>query len=1362
MLINPLLSNSYLSRNSFYTVITPKRIHPNSVHNVSISTHLTTQETKVRLEIKCKPHIGKTFTFSHEVTVPPNSTKNVNFRFDGLPGGKFNFTAKGTKGIIFDNWTRLLYIPKSMLVFIQTDKRIYKPNSFVRYRIIALDSDLKVIPNTRNINVTIYNSNNLKIKELTNAQLNDHGLFTADMPLSRNIDYGFYTIRVTVENTDEVFLEQFEVAEYKLPNFRVQVDAPKWSTFNTRSFKSRIRANYNFGKPLTGNYTAYLSPQPFEGYPKQVISTKTGTINGSAIVEFLFKGDLKIQQKYDRQYILDVTVQDALNGQRQNSSSALGVYVNDYKIMFANAPDYFKPGLHYHVKVRVLHHNNQPIDHATAENVTLYYGHTYETSIDNTMNVTLDKHGVAYGEIKVPSNATKLYVQAEYKDASIELPHILRERTKRKAFVLAKILTERPVVDEDVLIEVTSTHKMSKLTYLLIGKDAIVFANTVPVKNQSKIILKFNATSKMVPRADLLVYFMTQNGFIASDSLQVNVDMKEVFQIRLDKSVVEPGEMVNITVTAAQDSCVNLLALDESVLLLKGHQNDITRQSVLENFKSYSTNDQLKFQRRTLEAEDRRHVNFKNFRDAGMVLFTNAVKIRKKNVLFQQASGSDVDNQLLSDEQGDSDEGSSSTAVGGHDDNDDGDDELSSLISAKDILLRRNAFNIRKQFPETWLWWDVVKQTGNELILTSRAPDSITKWIINGFSVDKEAGLTIAAKKVALTVFKPFFVKMDVPVSINRGEMLTVPVVLHNYSNRTYEVDLIFHNQKKEFCFDTLSICTASYKVRVQVPNNTELPLTFRVTPYKAGQVALKVSAFSNDTLLDRVERFLKVRPEGETRYLNQAFFVDLREQRDFEILLEPHIPRNYIPDSLDIQVRMMKNIMQSSMENLDALVRLPQGCGEQNLLSLVPNVVVMDYMQGTRQKNELLKQKSMRFLQQSYQRQLRFRHPNGAYSTFGKVDEIGNVWLTAYVVRSINWAKKYITVDQKVQNRALKWLNSTQKADGSWEEVGSTIRDSIDKYSIGENGTIASLTAFTLWTFLEHPKGFVKYNDTIERSISFLNGYIDHIRDPYSIALTAYVLQLAGQDRDDQYLRRLQVTNRNVYQEKVWWSPRFLKSEEELKRPASALDIEITSYALLAALKAYQLQDAAPVIRWLVSQRNSNGGFRSSQDTIMGLYALSKVALEFRKLNNHLNFTVNNVPIKDFANMKVFKLDHSSMKRLVVHATGSGAGIVELVAKYNVVPDHNATRDEFFTILPTVENLMDDNLINITVCTRYNSNSKFGLRWWQRHTNMAIVEVNLPSGYKMDYNSYASLKLGQDHLQVRESVMNRMGLKWD
>merc|ERR1719335_355995 len=38
-------------------------------------------------------------------------------------------------------------------------------------------------------------------------------------------------------------------------------------------------------------------------------------------------------------------------------------------------------------------------------------------------------------------------------------------------------------------------------------------------------------------------------------------------------------------------------------------------------------------------------------------------------------------------------------------------------------------------------------------------------------------------------------------------------------------------------------------------------------------------------------------------------------------------------------------------------------------------------------------------------------------------------------------------------------------------------------------------------------------------------------------------------------------------------------------------------------------LADALPAARWLIQQRNSNGGFRSTQDTVVGLESLSSFA---------------------------------------------------------------------------------------------------------------------------------------------------------
>jgi len=49
----------------------------------------------------------------------------------------------------------------------------------------------------------------------------------------------------------------------------------------------------------------------------------------------------------------------------------------------------------------------------------------------------------------------------------------------------------------------------------------------------------------------------------------------------------------------------------------------------------------------------------------------------------------------------------------------------------------------------------------------------------------------------------------------------------------------------------------------------------------------------------------------------------------------------------------------------------------------------------------------------------------------------------------------------------------------------------------------------------------------------------------------------------------------------------------------AAAADVEMTSYVLLATLHGLdqsQLTSALPIVRWLSSQRNGDGGFSSTQ----------------------------------------------------------------------------------------------------------------------------------------------------------------------
>ena len=55
---------------------------------------------------------------------------------------------------------------------------------------------------------------------------------------------------------------------------------------------------------------------------------------------------------------------------------------------------------------------------------------------------------------------------------------------------------------------------------------------------------------------------------------------------------------------------------------------------------------------------------------------------------------------------------------------------------------------------------------------------------------------------------------------------------------------------------------------------------------------------------------------------------------------------------------------MGPTLKNLNNLLSLPFGCGEQNLANFAPNVYVLKYLKGTRQMNEETRLKAIRYLQ--------------------------------------------------------------------------------------------------------------------------------------------------------------------------------------------------------------------------------------------------------------------------------------------------------------------------------------------------------------------------------------------------------------
>ena len=54
------------------------------------------------------------------------------------------------------------------------------------------------------------------------------------------------------------------------------------------------------------------------------------------------------------------------------------------------------------------------------------------------------------------------------------------------------------------------------------------------------------------------------------------------------------------------------------------------------------------------------------------------------------------------------------------------------------------------------------------------------------------------------------------------------------------------------------------------------------------------------------------------------------------------------IPAELDFSLSVIGDVMGAAMSNIDSLLAMPYGCGEQNMVNFVPNIFIMRYLQAT------------------------------------------------------------------------------------------------------------------------------------------------------------------------------------------------------------------------------------------------------------------------------------------------------------------------------------------------------------------------------------------------------------------------------
>ncbi|XP_067120977.1 CD109 antigen [Centruroides vittatus] len=1301
-----------------YSVVAPKKLRPNLDYHVSATVHNVPSPVHMTISIEGPADNGNYNSISKVADLNPSETQILKFEVGEWSSGNYSLTVSGDGGLTFQNQTTLIYEPKSYSVFIQTDKAIYKPGQLVQFRIIVVN--LYLLPSvTGAIDIYITDANENRIKQW-NRIFTSKGILSFNLLLSDKPVLGDWTIHVEI--LGQSFMKTFTVAEYVLPTFSVEIITPSYATFNKSDIVATVQAKYTYGKPVKGEVIFTAAPNTqYSYYPDKTFSSFETTlkIDGSVNIPMNLVQDLQLKPNYYyREIIFNAVVQEELTGRKYNASSLLKMHETDIKIELIKSSKTFKPGLKYVAFLKVAHQDDKPLTEDNAE-LILKHGYTYNDEKWSASVYKIPKNGLVklefYPPHKIDNASVKvLNIQAEFHNHTYYISNIDAAISPSDNFIQATLLTQNPKIDEEAILEVNATEPLNHVVVEVIGRGGIAFANTFKIPNEKNYQIRFPISHRMTPRAHVVIYYIRNNNSeVIADAVNFEVPgvLRTPITVKSNIDNTKPGAEVNIEVETKPNAFIGLLGIDESILLLKSG-NDITEKDVIDEIDKYFPG----ADRFTSPWYRRRKRSFwwpglktagEIFDESGLIILTNGlVPVYIEMIMYRM--NSEV----------------AYTSGGGDMMYDDSFNSKSS-----------SAIKVRKQFPETWLWNDTMANSEGKFVLSSQIPDTITSWIVSAFSMDSVTGLGIAPQPAKITTFRPFFVKLNLPYSIIRGESIAIQVIVFNYNNKAVEAKVSLSNEKNEFDFtiagNEITDETKMKTKTVTVPAQDGVSVSFLITPQVLGYIDIKVTAVSS-LAGDAVLRTLLVKPEGATQYFNKAVLIDLRavSSKPLSTDVAIDIPSNAVEGSQSITVSAIGDLLGPSVNNLDQLLQMPFGCGEQNMLNFVPNIVITEYLQRADRLTPEIQNKSRRYMETGYQRELTYMRDDGSFSAFGKRDKSGSTWLTAFVVRSFHQAIPYIDIDDKVIEGSLKWLIQRQNLNGSFDEPGEVHHKAMQ----GGAGSGTTLTAFVLIALLEN-QAQKKYPQEVKLTEKYIVKELANSEDPYMVSIATYALHLSDNPKKEFAFQKLQSLAKQKGDYKYWSKE---KSEKEKQDNFLSLseDIEMTAYALLTYALRADVVAALPIMRWLISQQNENGGYSSTQDTVVGIQALGKMAARLVSstvsINTEISFGNNQRKTLNITRENALVLQRiqipSTTKMINLKASGFGVGIVQVSWSYNLAVEKEKSP---FSLKPTIGKSSTENFLELNVCTNYKEEGA---------TNMAVMEIVLPTGYAADVDSFPAI----------------------
>ncbi|XP_067221217.1 alpha-2-macroglobulin-like protein 1 [Chanodichthys erythropterus] len=1254
--------------------------------------------------------------------------------------------------------TQILITPPQNLLFIQSDRPIYKPGQTTKFRIVSLDSNF--LPRNQVFKtVELQDPNSNRIGQWLN-QSTRSGILDLFHSISPEATQGYYTITAWDEK-DQQTSHSFEIKEYVLPKYEMNIDFPTVITALDKSVTLKVCAKYTYGKPVLGSVSAEVCVPSWDYYYYRIfnenaeicktysmMTDKTGC--GSWVINVTefgieFRGNLQVNSKVEESGT-GITV----------SGTTTARFASDYvNVNFEDTPNTYKPGMVFKGKVVIT---NSQSSVRKNEPVIVYadYGNkfvklTLKTDINGTASFSFNTSD--WSEKPVSLRAYHKGEQTDccpFRHYPSSYLYVEPFHSKSKSFLTLMKAPEKLSCNSDATVVASyiiqgnvlkPDQKTLDFFYIVLSKGSMAQNGRLSVsvtpgkENKGELTFSLKKTAALTPFAQVVLYTVLPSGEAVADSMDFPIEecLPNKVSLKFSSPSALPGEKTSLNLKASPGSLCSVRAIDQSVLLLRPEAElnaaFVFRMLPVQVLSGYPHNieevEPYPCPRPWEGGRDRRSIYYPYYS------IKNNVYNIFRGVGIKIATNSEVKAPVVCNEM--SNEISRESVVG------DG-GRPTGLGFGFGGSVGNPAEKIRKFFPETWIWDLIPVGRSGSVDVAKTVPDTITKWAAGAFCTSP-VGFGLAPN-VDLTAFKPFFVSLTLPYSIIREETFTLKASVFNYLPKCIMVKVTladsqqFTAQPCQGCTYTQCVCSEESKTFQWIVTPSALGkvnITVRAEAVQTQQLCgNEVVTFPDKGRIDTVMQSFLVEAEGTKQSVAQNELICLTD-RPQETSISLTLPKVSVNDSAKSFVTVLGDLMGRALRNIGDLLAMPYGCGEQNMLLFAPNIYILQYLESSGQLTPEIKARAKTFLESGYQRELIYKHYDGSYSAFGKSDPSGNTWLTAFVMKTFGGAKKYVYIDQTNIDQAKAWLGQQQKDNGCFNSVGKLFNIQL----MGGVSNEITLSAYITAALLE--LGIPKSDAMVERSLACLKEASHNVTNTYVTALLSYTFTLAG----DEQMRQNLLSNLDAQSKREGVSRYWTLANNAQKM--GSVEVEMSAYVLLAllsgpSLPGFGLNYSAGIVHWLSKQQNAYGGFSSTQDTVVALQALAKYSAATYNPEGSITVTVTspsgqkNQFTVNRNNRLLYqeKQLQPSTGIYKLRAEGKGCVFVQFALHYNIPPPPDSLA---FSVKANtgVCNNTRNSTFTLTTTVQYDGT--------REETNMVIINVRLLSGFKLDETSLQALK---------------------